>query len=150
MTNSISPPEIAGQPGKPSLDHVRRPDLPWRDSHLTECGRDLDDVKQFIERPELLKRLADWGKQRTSLHTCMSCWETAARWPVFDTDPVMAMSREFYGHRADPRFAAELRALAALAEKYKDEFTGYIQGLDDTISLQERRTARMRRLRGRQ
>lgn len=141
---------MAGQPSQPLLDHVRRPDLPWRRSQLTECGRALNDVNRYIERDELLKRLADWGKQRTSLHTCMTCWETSSRWPVFETDPVKALSREFYGGRADPRFAAELRALAALAGEYADEFQGYLEGLDQTISLQQRRQGRTARLRGRQ
>lgn len=124
---------------KDPVDHVRRPDLPWRTSRLTECGKPINDVAKWIERDELLKREKEYGKQRTAMLTCMTCWETAARWPPFDVEPMAAVSREVYGGRADPAFTKELRALAALATKYRDEFDEFMQGLDETISLAERR-----------
>lgn len=106
---------------------------------MTECGRPTADVKSVIERDVLLRRLEQWGKQRTSLFTCMVCWETAARWPLFDVDPVMAMHREFYGGRADPQLAKELRALAALATAYREDFEAYMAGLGQTVELKNRR-----------
>jgi hypothetical protein len=129
------------------LDHVRRPDLPWRTSTTTECGRPVKDVAGCIERDDLLARLKTHGKQRTGMLTCMTCWQTAARWGTFDADPVQAIYREVYGasSRGNEAFAGELRALAALAEKYRDEFDGYVAGLEETVSLDARRRAVRRR-----
>lgn len=127
------------------LDHVRRPDLPWRISTLTECGRPVKDVGKCIERDELLARLKKYGKQRTGLLTCMTCWRTSADWKTFADDPVQAMYREVYGGMSrNTGLAAELRAIAALVEKYRDEFDGYLAGLEETVSLQERRLAKRR------
>lgn len=129
------------------LDHVRRPDLPWRVSALTECGKPTRDVKSYIERDALLRRLREWGKQRTSLHTCMTCWETSSRWPEFADKPIAAITREVYGGRADPRFEAELRALAALVLAHREEFDDFLTGLDETISLADHRRIAARRRR---
>lgn len=128
------------------LDHVRRPDLPWRPATLTECGKPAADVKQVISRDELIARLRSFGKARTSLTTCMTCWQTAARWKSFAEDPVDAMRREVYGSRGDALLAADLRALAALAQAHRDEFEAYVNGLAETASLAARRQARRRRM----
>jgi hypothetical protein len=127
------------------LDHVRRPDLPWRVSITTECGRPVDDVKSHISRDELLARYRDFGQARTSLTTCMTCWQTSRRWQTFETDPVDALRREVYGGRTEKLFGDELRALAALALAHRDEFDAYLAGLGETANLAERRGARRRR-----
>lgn len=125
------------------LDHVRRPDLPWHTSTITECGRPLKDVAACIERDELLARLKHHGKQRTGLLTCMTCLETSARWKTFTEDPVDALHREVFSFRGDDKqLAAELRAIAALIDKYRNEFDGYLAGLEETVSLEARRRAR--------
>lgn len=130
------------------VDHVRRPALPWREATYTECGRPLPDVSSWITREDVLERVAQWGKQRTSLHTCMTCWETASRWPVFDDDPVMSMYREVYqGLGRHPDLAVELRALAALAIKYRQEFDEFVVGHGRAVSLADARRARARRAR---
>jgi hypothetical protein len=126
------------------LDHVRRPDLPWRAATRTECGKPIADVKQIIDRDELLARLQSHGKARTSMTVCMTCWQTAARWETFEQDPVAAMAREVYGGRRDPQFAMDLRALAALAVAHRDEFDEYVAGLATTASLAARRAQRAR------
>lgn len=123
------------------LDHVRRPDLPWRASTTTECGRDSSEVKS-ISRDDLIARLRDWGSQRTSLHTCMTCWTTANNYQTFDQNPGQAMAREVRYGESGPQITAELRALAALAVKYKDEFDEFVAGLGEAANLAERRRQR--------
>src|SRR4051812_10541779 len=134
-------------PSEP-LDHVRRSDLPWRTMELTECGRPLSDVGAYIDRDQLQARLRAWGKQRTSMHTCMTCWTASTHNPTFEHDPVQAMSREVRGAmwtKEQPQLAAELRALAALAVKYRDEFDDFVTGLGEAASLaQHRRDRQMR------
>jgi hypothetical protein len=123
------------------LDHVRRPDLPWRTSERTECGRPINDVAKWIDRDALLARIKKLGKQRTGLVTCMTCWQTSARWKTFAEDPVDALYREVYGGSpADSHvLRAELRAIAALVDKYRNEFDDYLTGLDQTVNLADRR-----------
>lgn len=127
-------------------EHVRRPDLPWRTSTMTECGRPTNDVGVVIDRDALIAKIKRDGVQRAAYTTCMTCMETARRWPLWSEDPVRALSREFYGGRADPRFVGELRALAALVEEHRDEFDGYVEGLAETVSLDQVRRARARRV----
>lgn len=136
----------AGMKKADQLDHVRRPDLPWRVATSTECGRDADTVP-CISRDELLARLADFGQARTSLTTCMTCWQTSARWKTFDQDPVDALRREVYAGRMgeEERFGAELRALAALHAAHREEFDEFLAGLAETVSMAELRARRRRR-----
>ena len=86
---------------KEPVDHIVRPQLPWRtgDSAITECGYDASKVK-VINREELKTRLKDMGQQRTALLTCMTCVETATRWVEWDEDPRQALEREIqWEHR---------------------------------------------------
>lgn len=126
-------------------DHVLRPDLPWRTSTLTECGKVAADVKSCIDREALLARIRHDGVRRAAYSTCMTCLETARRWPDWGQDPVEALRREFHGGRADPRMHDELRALAALVAAHRDEFDGYLAGLAETVSLADRRARQARR-----
>lgn len=126
-------------------EHVRRPDLPWRVSALTECGRPVGELAHVIERPALLAKVHRDGIQRAAYTTCMTCLDTVRNRPDWDTDPVRALSREFYS-TADPRFADELRAIAALVAAHRDEFDDYMAGLKETTRLDEAR--RNRRTRG--
>jgi len=135
------------EPAIESRDHVLRPPLPWRASQLTECGRDAADVASVIGRDQLADRLKRLGRQRTAFTVCMTCATTAQRWSTFEQDPVDALRREVYGgSRTLDSLAAELRALAALAQAHPDEFEGFLAGLAETASLAEaRRKRRMSR-----
>ena len=147
------------------LDHLSRPPLPWRAPHLTECGKPLDtiDAGRIISRDQLRKRVADIGQKRAAFSTCMTCWATAGRWP---DDPATALYREvgvvwrtppsYYDFaprssegedrrshdeakaRRD-RFVGELEAIQALIEAHRGEFAAYLAGLDETVSLADRR-----------
>lgn len=129
---------VAGMEKAETLNHVRRPDLPWRISTTTECGRPVGSVKSHISRDELLTRLQSFGSARTSLTTCMTCWQTASRWKTFDQDPVDALRREVYRTAGDEPLAAELRALAALAVAHQAEFEGFLADLSKTVSMMDR------------
>lgn len=135
------------------IDHVRRPDLPWRVSTLTECGRLVAEVAS-ISRDEFVSRVRAQGQQRSAMTTCMTCWSTANRWPSWDQDPVGAIGRECAGvgytteSARHEVFRRELRALAALLAAHRDEFDGYLAGLDATVDLAQARRAR-RTTRGR-
>lgn len=120
------------------MKHVRRPDLPWRNSTLTECGRQLDDVAEYVSRDDVLRMINKDGKQRTAYVVCMTCLTTASSWPTFDQDPVASLGREFNGRR-DPRFVLELRALGLLVEQHREEFELAIAGLQQVARLSDRR-----------
>jgi hypothetical protein len=135
-----------------SLDHVRRSDLPWRTATLTECGRPVEGLST-ISRAEFAARVKQQGQQRSALTTCMTCWDTARRWPEWVADPVAAMAREVAGagHYSDGRhdqIRDELRALAALVEEYRTEFDEFLAGLAKTVSLAEHRAQRRQRMLG--
>jgi len=151
------------------LDHLSRPPLPWRAPHLTECGKSLDtiDAGRIVSYDQLRNRVADIGQKRAAFETCMTCWETANRWP---DDPATALYREvgvvyrtppshydFPPSRHDDgkqrrsyeeakarrdRFAGELEAIQALIEAHREEFDGYLAGMGETVSLADRRNAR--------
>jgi hypothetical protein len=127
--------------------HVLRPDLPWRRQQLTECGRPINDVTKVIDRGELTRMIRIDGIQRTSYGVCMTCLETAQRWPTWAADPVAAMSREVGPSRQNPVVLAELRAIAALVEAHREEFDDYLSGLDQTVSLDRARSDKARRMR---
>ena len=147
------------------LDHLSRPPLPWRAPHLTECGKPLDtiDAGRIVSRDELRKRVADIGQKRAAFSTCMTCWETRNRWPgdsatalyremnvvwratpsYYDYAPRRSEGEQRRSHdeakaRRD-RFVGELEAIQALIEAHREEFDGYLAGLDETVSLADRR-----------
>lgn len=119
---------------KEPVDHILRPSLPWRvtsDGAITECGYDAAKVTT-LTRAEFFQRVADYGKQRTAMLTCMTCADTARRWGTWDDDPRLAVQREiewergaaYWRGREDRGFRLkdELTAIAALIETYRDEF----------------------------
>lgn len=130
----------------PTRGHVRRPDLPWRESRMTECGRPLSDVAEVVSRAEAIARIKRDGMQRASLFLCMTCLSTARNHPEWDSDPVKALAREFFG-AADPRLRDELLALGALAAAHREEFDGFLNGIGDTVDLA---AVRRRRVTGNQ
>lgn len=128
------------------LSHIRRPDLPWRTSRMTECGRPIADVKKSMDRAEALALVAQHGKQRAAFLLCMTCMTTANQYKTWEEDPVGALAREFFG-ATDPKLRDELRALGALVDAHRDDFDGFLEGLTTTISLADARRQRMRRAR---
>jgi hypothetical protein len=122
-------------------DHIRRPDLPWRQSRITECGRPIDDVNGWVDRPAAVARIHREGVQRAALFLCMTCLNTARNHPEWDENPVKALAREFYG-ATDPGLHDELLALGALVAAHREEFDGYLKGLTETVSLAAARRAR--------
>ena len=123
---------------KEPVDHILRPQLPWRhgDGAITECGYDASQVKT-LTREEYFQRLQDMGQQRASLFTCMTCADTAKRWGTWDDDPGRALDREitwecggnsYWRNRDDRgyRLRDELLAVAALIEAHRDEFDALV------------------------
>jgi hypothetical protein len=121
------------------LDHVLRPQPPWRTGHTTECGLRADSYPA-LTRDEFKAKVRRQGQQRAALTTCMTCLHTAQRWPTWDEDPVQAMGRETYGgRRGDTRFRDELVAIAALIAAHRDEFDALLKDLDDIPRLADAR-----------
>lgn len=124
---------------KEPVDHIIRPQLPWRlngENSIVECGHDAEKVKS-ITREEFLKRLKDFGQQRTAMLTCMTCIDTARRWGTWNDDPRVGLQREIeWEHggaywrspRTDrgQRLKDELLAIAALIEAHREEFDAFI------------------------
>lgn len=134
---------------KPHFDHVARPVPPWRDVVLTECGLPIEDTRVVISRQDFQDKVRRQGQQRAALSTCMTCWETAARWEDWTVSPSDVIRREWAtwrGRESATRLNAELRAIAALIEAHRDEFDGYLAGLEQTADLEAARQARRRRL----
>lgn len=136
--------EPAGSQSQLVMEHVERPPLPWRSIERTECGLPVAG-HPVISRDDFVAKVKAQGKQRAAFTTCMTCWETALRWPTWEQDPVQRLSRETYGGRIDVHFRAELTAIAALVAAHRDEFDDMLSGLAETVSLADRRTAHRRR-----
>lgn len=134
--------------GDRPLDHVERPSLPWRETdRLTECGLRADSYPT-ITRDQLRSRAAKLGRQRTHLVMCITCLNTAQRWPSWDENPVGALGREINQMRGPSEvFRDELLAIAALIDAHRDEFDEAVAGLGDVVQLGEQRS-RLRYRRG--
>ena len=140
-------------PGEP-VEHVYRPRPPWRaDDARTECGRETSDVRQVITRDQLMAKLKEQGKRRAAMSTCMTCLDTATRWPTWEQDPVQAIFREtysnyggrqVYGGAPVTQFRDELIALAELVGRHPQEFEVILSGLRDTVRLADQRKRRAR------
>jgi hypothetical protein len=130
---------------RPDIEHiVRRSTVPWRtaDDHLTECGKAVADYPSITYDEYLRKRQA-YGQRRTALTTCMTCDDVSTRWKDWATDPLDAIRREVLGmRRNEDSFRKELWAIAALIDTHRDEFDGYLKGLDQTTDLGARRRAK--------
>jgi hypothetical protein len=131
---------------KEPVDHIVRPQLPWRIGELgvTECGYDASKVKT-ITRPELVERLKDYGQQRTAMLTCMTCMDTAQRWSDWTTDNRQAVDREIaWERRSDhgDRLRHELNAVAALIERYRAEFDALVAEQSEREAWQARKEAK--------
>lgn len=133
---------------KEPVDHILRPTLPWRrDGAITECGYDASQVKA-VTREQFQTRLKDLGRQRTSMITCMTCWQTSERWAAWDADPRKAIGREVEwecGYRRPDRgerLKDELMAVAALIEAHRDEFDAAVAEMGGRREWNEKKAAR--------
>jgi len=129
---------------KEPVDHIIRPRLPWRpeSAAITECGYDASKVKSVM-RDEFFKRLKEYGEQRSALLTCMTCMSTAKRWPTWQDDPRLAISREvewegahwssFMRETSERRghlLRDELFAVESLIAAHPDEFRDLLASID--------------------
>lgn len=144
-------PPVDGNPPVPPDDlpkeHVERPPLPWRAARITECGLPTAG-HPVITRDEFVVKVRRQGKQRAAFTTCMTCWDTAQRWPTWEQDPVRRICRETYGNGARgsyDRFRAELYAIEVLVAAHREEFDAALAGLADAPRLDEARRVRRAR-----
>jgi len=135
--------------GKEPLTHIRRPNLPWRDDELTECGKPIGDIKgSVLNRESAAVQLRRLGQQRFAMFHCMTCWNTARYNHGWDRSPSHVMAREvqrggrFTMNEVNQRMDAELRAIAALIEAHREEFDGFLAGLEETTDLTRVRAAK--------
>jgi hypothetical protein len=126
---SSDPPGNAATVSTVPLDHVRRPQPPWRVADVTECGLP-GDLHRTLSRDQIAAKLAKLGTQRTAMTTCMTCLSTARRWPTFEADPVEAIGRETCRPGAgNTGLRDELLAIAALVERQPREFADLLAGI---------------------
>lgn len=133
---------------KEPVDHILRPQLPWRrDGGITECGYAADKVKT-LTRADYFARLKDMGQQRTAMFTCMTCAQTASRWSTWDDDPRQAMQRElewegvrWHKDRGN-RLLDELLAIEAMIEAHRDEFDAHVSSTEQRRAWNERKAAK--------
>lgn len=132
---------------KQPVDHILRPQLPWRtDGGVTECGYDASQVKT-LTRAEYFERLKEYGQQRASLFTCMTCADTARRWGTWEDDPRRALEREVQWEcgwsRSDrgQQLRDELVAMASLVAEHRQEFDEHIERMQQQRAWNERKAA---------
>ncbi|MDO8391035.1 MAG: hypothetical protein Q7V57_11140 [Actinomycetota bacterium] len=140
------------------LHHITRTNLPWRDATRTVCGK---PISQY--RPDLVITLADaqsmqrrLGQQRFALAICMTCANNVGHWAEWDANPIMRFQREINGNgmgrdRDDQVVENELRAVAALIERHREEFDDMVTALSDgsVITMQQLRRNRQTKEAGR-
>ena len=137
------------------LTHIERSRLPWHDERKTECGLDPCRVPTWT-RDEAIAKARELGRQRFSLFCCMTCTDTVERHSTWEQDPASCLVRFAERNQlgrsrwSEPdqnasRFAAELRAIAALIEEHREEFDETVEGLLNTASLDAARKAKRRR-----
>ena len=136
---------------KDPVDHILRPQLPWRtDGGITECGYNAAKVST-LTREEYFERVKSLGQRRAAMMTCMTCSDTASRWKTYD--PRQAMQRELtwevgngYGRpKRGCRLRAELLAIAALIEAHRNEFESHIAETEQRREWLERKEALSKR-----
>ena len=123
---------------KDPVDHILRPQLPWRNEPgQTECG--LNGAKvPTMTREQFFARLKDMGQRRAVMLTCMTCAETARRWSTWEDDPRQAVDRAIQwetgwrrrdsGERGTP-LRDELLAIADLIAAHREEFDASVAAI---------------------
>jgi hypothetical protein len=134
---------------KEPVDHILRPQLPWRDGGgVTECGYDASKVKT-LTREEYFSRVKELGTQRSAMLTCMTCGDTARRWGTWEDDPRKALQREIewetYSRwsrdERGARLRDELLAVAELIANHREEFDAHIAHTEQRRSWNEMKAA---------
>jgi hypothetical protein len=123
------------------VEHVARPRIPWRDNGVrTECGLPAA-AHPVISRAAFTAKLRQLGKQRTAMTTCMTCFNTALRWPTWEENPAACLGRETQAYRTDKarELNDELRAIALLVSRHREEFDGLMGALADVTRLDSKR-----------
>lgn len=129
------------------ISHIARPPLPWRDDARTECGRPTNDVRRVITRSDAERLQKRLGAQRASYQLCMTCWQTARRWPTWEVNPLDRLARDLMRPGDNERLLhRELRAIAMLIEAHRGEFDQLVADLGAAPDLNARRM-RQRRVR---
>lgn len=126
---------------KEPVDHILRPQLPWRDEPgMTECGYDATKVAT-LTREQFAARLKELGERRSTMLTCVTCSDTFRRWATWEGDPRKALGREIdwetggsYYRRQDRgwRLHDELLAIAAIVKEHRAVF-------DEMVAESQRR-----------
>jgi hypothetical protein len=121
---------------KEPVDHILRPQLPWRDNAaITECGMDAAKAPT-LTRNQYLARLKEMGQQRTAILTCMTCAQTANNWGTWEDDPRQALMREIqwenpYGYRRNNergwKLHDELWAAASIIAEHRTVFDALVE-----------------------
>lgn len=139
---------------KEPVDHIIRPQLPWRAPTapaITECGYDASKVKA-LTREQFFQREKDFGRQRSAMVTCMTCRDTALRWSRWQDDPRLGMQREiewerggsYYSRGRDDRgclLRDELTVIASLIEIHRAEFDGMLTEITQRREWNEKKAA---------
>jgi hypothetical protein len=142
-----------------TLDHIIRNRIPWQtDKGITECGKEVSSVKAAMSWEDFAAKFKREGQQRAAMTTCMTCWgryETMAHLQQdWKHSPSSVIGRECqrieyrsgYGaSKTDNQLDREFRALAALVEAHRDEFDGYLTGLESTVNMADARANRKTR-----
>lgn len=121
---------------KDPVDHILRPQLPWRRRPgITECGLDASKVSA-IDRDAFAARMKDYGQRRCSMMTCITCSDTSRRWKGWEQDPREAVGREvewearhWRSQERGDQLRFELLAIAELIDAHRDEFDAAIDRL---------------------
>lgn len=125
------------------MAHVIREPLPWQgEPTVTECGRPLNDVKEFITRAAMIAKVKREGHTRAAYTSCMTCWQTADRHPLWADNPCAAVERVYHVYGPHPELRNELVALAALVEQHRAEYDVLVAGLAAAPRLDDVRRAR--------
>ena len=108
------------------LKHIRRRQLPWRDSGITECGRLASEFPErviFTDAVDVL--ILQYGVQRSAFLLCITCferWQTGAYYWRGNKGLFGTLEREGQNNRALADVNLDLAALAKLVEAHPSEF----------------------------
>ena len=143
--------------------HIDRPNLPWRDDWMTECGLRSEDFS--VPCDEAIAFVKERGKTRGMMVLCQTCVQTASRHSAVSNygdlpqqpstwanNPLGVMARHIewaeqgsYREKRKSdyeRMRDELHAIGALIEAHREDFDGYLAGVTETKSLSDRRAAK--------
>lgn len=134
------------------LSHIARSPLPWRDpaDNDTECGKPVSEFTSVITADAAIALVKKHGQARAAFLLCMTCVQTTSRHGfrdptgqcTFDGQPTERLSREF-GKRRE-QTDRELRAMAELVVRHRDEFDDLLSGLVVPIAELRRAHGRSR------